>query len=237
MKEAGPTITVKNIGVEVAKATGVSESSVRRIIRETKDIESGASTSFSTPHNRTFNDFYIVEKRRPTLKKVHEKLKKTLDFQGCISTLKKIIFKLGFCWKKTKNNRQMLEKWYNIRVKCLQYFRQIKEYREEGCSIIYMDETCIHSSHTTPYAWSDGSSQELFTPLSKGQRFIVIHAGGEQGFIPNAYVRFKSKQYTGDCHSDINYTNYEKWLKSDLFLTFPQILSLSLIMLPTVMYN
>jgi hypothetical protein len=50
MKEAGPTITVKNIGVEVAKTTGVLESSVRRIIRETKDIESGASTSFLTPH-------------------------------------------------------------------------------------------------------------------------------------------------------------------------------------------
>jgi hypothetical protein len=41
---------VKDIGVEVAKATGVSESSVRRIIRETKNIESGASTSFPTPH-------------------------------------------------------------------------------------------------------------------------------------------------------------------------------------------
>jgi hypothetical protein len=102
--------------------TGVSESSVRRITRETKNIESGASTSFSTPHKerprkpplatlddfnesvvlrtindfyfnesvvlRTINDFYIVEKQRPTLKKVHEKLKKTLDFQGCISTLK-----------------------------------------------------------------------------------------------------------------------------------------------------
>jgi hypothetical protein len=36
--------------VEVAKATGVSESSVRRIIRETKNIKSGASISFSTPH-------------------------------------------------------------------------------------------------------------------------------------------------------------------------------------------
>jgi hypothetical protein len=99
MKEAGPTITVKNIGVEITKATGVSESSVRRIIRETKNIESGASTSFSTPHKerprksplatlddfnesvvrRTINDFYIVEKQRPTLKKFHEKLKKTLD--------------------------------------------------------------------------------------------------------------------------------------------------------------
>ncbi|PNF36766.1 hypothetical protein B7P43_G11155, partial [Cryptotermes secundus] len=72
-----------------SKATGVSESSVRRIIRETKNTESGASTSFSTPHKerprksppstlddfdesvvrRTTNDFYIVEKRRPTLKK------------------------------------------------------------------------------------------------------------------------------------------------------------------------
>jgi hypothetical protein len=50
MKEAGPTITVKNIGVEVAKATGVSESSVRRKITETKHIESGASNSLSTPH-------------------------------------------------------------------------------------------------------------------------------------------------------------------------------------------
>jgi hypothetical protein len=34
MEEAGPTITVMNIGVELAKATGVSESNVRRIIRE-----------------------------------------------------------------------------------------------------------------------------------------------------------------------------------------------------------
>ncbi|PNF42608.1 hypothetical protein B7P43_G01287 [Cryptotermes secundus] len=57
-----------------------------------------------------------------------------------------------------------------------------------------MDETYIHSSHTTPYAWSDGSIQGLFSPVSKGQRLIVIHAGGEQGFIPNAYVRFKSHQ-------------------------------------------
>jgi hypothetical protein len=46
MTEAGPVITVKNIGVEVANATGVSESSVRRIIIEIKSIESRACTSF-----------------------------------------------------------------------------------------------------------------------------------------------------------------------------------------------
>ncbi|PNF17397.1 hypothetical protein B7P43_G02982 [Cryptotermes secundus] len=75
-----------------------------------------------------------------------------------------------------------------------------------------MEEAYIHSSHTTPYAWSDDPSRDYF-PVSKGQRPIVIHAGGDQGFIPNAYVRFKSHQKTGDYHSDMNYTNYEKWLK------------------------
>jgi hypothetical protein len=39
---------------------------------------------------RIIKDFYRVEKQRPALRKVHEKLRKTLDFQGCISTLKKI---------------------------------------------------------------------------------------------------------------------------------------------------
>jgi hypothetical protein len=128
-------------------------------------------------------------------------------------------------FEKTKNNRLILVDLYNFRAKRLQYLRQIKECREEGRPIIYMDETYIHSSHTAPYAWSDGSIQRLFAPMSKGQQLIVIHAGGEQGFIPNAYVRFKSQQKTGDYH------NYEKWLKERLIPNLPQIRSLSLIML------
>jgi hypothetical protein len=72
------------------------------------------------------------------------------------STLKKIILKLGFRWKKAKNNRQILVERHNIRAKRLQYMRQIKEYREEDRPIIHLDETYIHSSHTTPNAWSDG---------------------------------------------------------------------------------
>jgi hypothetical protein len=68
----------------------------RRIIRETKNIESRSSTSFSTPHKeisrnsplatldefkeslvrRTINDFYIVQKQRLALRKFHETLGK-----------------------------------------------------------------------------------------------------------------------------------------------------------------
>jgi hypothetical protein len=52
-----------------------------------------------------------------------------------------------FRWKKTKNNRQILVERYNIRTNRLQYLRQIKEYREEGRPIIYMNETYIHHHH------------------------------------------------------------------------------------------
>ena len=57
------------------------------------------------------------------------------------------------------------------------YLRAIKAYREEGRSIVYADETYIHSSHTTSYAWDDGSGAGLKAPISKGQHLIIIHAG------------------------------------------------------------
>ena len=35
----------------------------------------------------------------------------------------------------------------------------------------------IHSSHTTSYAWNDGSGAGLKAPASKGRRLIIVHAG------------------------------------------------------------
>jgi hypothetical protein len=55
-----------------------------------------------------------------------------------------------------------------------------------------MDETYIHASHTSSFVWSDDALHALLAPASKGQRLIMVHAGGEQDFIPNAYIRFKS---------------------------------------------
>lgn len=66
------------------------------------------------------------------------------------------------------------------------------QYRAEGRSIVYTDETYIHSSHTQEHRWSDQSGKELKKPISKGKRLIIVHAGGEMGFIQNALLIFKS---------------------------------------------
>lgn len=83
-----PIIPLANFKQRVIAATKISVSSYRRILKESADIDSGAVASFSTPHKmrprkspkaslhsgeietiRTIvHEFYIMEKRRPTLK-------------------------------------------------------------------------------------------------------------------------------------------------------------------------
>ena len=40
----------------------------------------------------------------------------------------------------------------------------------------------------------------------------MIHAAGENGFVPNALVIFKSESKQGNYHSDMNSENYGKWI-------------------------
>ena len=55
--------------------------------------------------------------------------------------------------------------------------RANSDHREEGRPIAYADETYIHSSYTTSYAWDVGSGAGLKAPISKGRRLIIVHAG------------------------------------------------------------
>lgn len=95
-------------------------------------------------------------------------------------------------WKKTEDNRKVLMETYDIRMKRITFLRKMIAYRTEGRNFVYTDETYIHSSHTQPRRWTDASGKELKKPISKGQRLIIVHAGGENGFIPNGLLIFKS---------------------------------------------
>jgi hypothetical protein len=59
----------------------------------------------------------------------------------------------------------------------MNYLRAIRKYRQEGMPIIYVDETYLHNSHTTPYEWADDSTAGVKAPMSKGQRLIIVHGG------------------------------------------------------------
>ncbi|CAG4946228.1 unnamed protein product [Parnassius apollo] len=57
--------------------------------------------------------------------------------------------------------------------------------------------------------------------LSKGTRVIIVHAGGCEGFVPNASLVYKANYTSGDYHDNMNLDNYKKWLTTQLLPNLP----------------
>lgn len=239
----GITIPLNKICDRVMQATGITKSTYHRIKKEGAVVNEGASTSFETPHKkrkkintkcsldnfdscslrRIVNNFYITNKEIPTIKKINLKLREEgFNFDGSDSTLNRQMKKIGFKWKKTNDNRTVLMERNSIRLARISYLRSVSLYRSQNKPIVYLDETYIHSSHTTPYNWTDDSTQGLKAPISKGKRLIIVHAGWEGGFIDNALLIFQSGTKIGDYHSEMNFENFSKWVKEKLIPNLPQ---------------
>ncbi|GBP09584.1 hypothetical protein EVAR_68069_1 [Eumeta japonica] len=62
----------------------------------------------------------------------------------------------------------------------------------------------------------DGPTKGIKKPLSKGNRLVIVHAGGEAGFVPNALLTFKAGTKSDDYHDNMNSENYERWLRTKL---------------------
>lgn len=242
-EEAEHGIKQKLTGVHtrVCAATGVSLSTLKRIIKEGETNLTDGNT-FSTPNKtrhrtktksvlddfdkcalrRIIYNFHKTKGELPTLKTLLPVAQSELDFHGSRWALRKIVRSMGFRWRKTKTNRKILIEKNDVRDKRLSYLRSVAKYRSQNRPIIYIDETYIHSSHTKSCAWSDESSETLTVPVSKGQRAIILHAGGQEGFIKNAFLVFKSGTKSGDYHQDMNFNNFYKWLKDKLIPNLPQ---------------
>lgn len=234
-------IPVEKCQKRTAMATGTSISTVKRVKQEQLNIESGASTSFVTSDQtrnkksskteldefdqalvrRIIHNFYIDEKRSPTINGLRLKLAEQINFQGKNTSVRKIIKKLGFKWQKTKSNRKILIEQPEIIQKRITYLQMIKKYREQNRPIVYVDETYILSSHVQGKSWSDDSCHGMLKQVSKGERLIIVHAGGEMGFIPHALLMWKASKTTGDYHHNMNKANYQKWLKEILIPNLP----------------
>lgn len=244
-KEAkeGVTIPLSNFKERILAATKIGEFTYRKVTSEMKDISQGKATKFSSPKKNTrrpnpksnlyqgeleqiksiIHNFYIIKKRVPTLKGIHNKiLQSGIDFKGGLSTLGKIIKKLGFRWCNTVDKRKVLMESYDIRLKRIQYLHQLQQCIEDKRPIIFTDESYINSGHTNPKNWTDNSTLGFKKPIGKGPRVIMVHAGGSEGFVNNALLMFKSGSTSGDYHNDMNHTNFMQWIQKQLLPNIPK---------------
>lgn len=223
-------------------ATGLSTATLKRIKAEGGRSASGPTfispTKLRKPKTCSYklDDFdrcavrqfvqslYGVKKQLPTLDTMYDMAKCQLNYKGSKESFRKNLKDMGFRWRKTQSNRKLLMERKDIVSKRLQYLRAIKKYREENRTLIFIDETWLHVHHIVPKCWQlEGEVviNGVQPPSGTGPRLIVVHAGGENGFVPNALLVFDSKLKSADYHDEMNFDNFSKWLQEKLIPNLP----------------
>ena len=74
----------------------------------------------------------------------------------------------------------------------------------------------------------------LEAPFSRGESFIVLHAGSKAGFLKGTELVWKAKSSTGDYHDEMNGDNFFKWVKEKLI---PHLLPKSFLIIDNAPYH
>ncbi|KAJ8723954.1 hypothetical protein PYW07_007934 [Mythimna separata] len=223
---------LENIIQRTAEATGVTEQTVHRILKEGYDGPSTSPSEDQPPMKTrrkehylvdvdevmtavvrsTIQEFHVVLKEIPTLAKLRSVLQDKIGFDGCLETLRTLLRKMGYHLRRTNNNKKVLVERHDIQMWRLKYLKKITEYRSQGRPIVYTDSRYILRTDDQNNIKNDQKDKQ-FSRSSLGTRFAVAHAGSEAGFIDNACLVYRTNiEFFG---------NYVKWLNEKLLPNLP----------------
>ncbi|KAJ8317360.1 hypothetical protein KUTeg_005264 [Tegillarca granosa] len=112
----------------------------------------------------------------------------------------------------------------------------MREFREAGLHIVYLDETWVNAHHGRNYqCYGQDNNCYMIPPSGKGQRLIILHAGSSKhGFLNNYKLLFRSKTNSADYHDDMCGAVFMEWFKTQLI---PSLTEKSVIVLDNASYH
>ena len=161
-------------------------------------------------------------KKLPTIRLIQDAIKDEI----CVSDslLRNALLRMGFCWRRTTDDRRVVIEKTDSKAARARFIRAIKQYRQQGKQIIYLDETWVNAGHTVPFAWLpqlrlvglEGDKEIVKhlpkIPPGKGKRLIVLHAGSKDGFVEGMDLVFEGKK-GGDYHQEMNTKVFLEWFE------------------------
>lgn len=167
--------------------------------------------------------FYVVKKELPTVNKLRLELKRDMDFQGSNTTLRRILKRIGFRFKRCQSKRKVLIERYDITAWRARYIERMRKNRlVDKRPVVFLDETYIHPTYHASSCWQSEEEDGLLVSESAGKRFIIAHAGSEHGFVDNALLIFRSQSQSADYHDDMNTQNFMKWMAEKVVPNLPE---------------
>lgn len=226
----------------ISEVTGVSQRTISNILSEAKKsaTEPGATPVFITPRKKPkrqkiiqvddftdaairnkIHEFYTVRHQAPSTKLLLDSLKEDDVIDCGVEFLRQRIHSCGFKWKRCKSNRKILMERPEIAAWRGRYLRAINAFRAEDKNVVYLDETYVQASHNVVNCWQSEEELGATKRIGSGNRLIVVHGGGELGFVNNALLIFTSSSTTGDYHTSMNFDNFAKWLEEMFIPNLP----------------
>lgn len=225
----------KDIIKRINELTKISKSTIYRVIQKGDVIDHSAKRKRKNTKLKNIDDatrdvirrtIYNMYKENivPTLKMIREKLSDYPDYNySSLDTLRNVLLECGFKHKKLDSRMVIMESRRIVALR-VDYLEKIKEYRQLNRHIVYLDETWFDTHDVVQYGWVDSSHDcVLNTPCSRGKRVIILHAGSENGFVPNALLLSAKNisQSSADYHEDMTADLFEKWFSQQLLPNIP----------------
>lgn len=253
--QQGRCLSVTEIDEETARAVGVCVRTVRAVKQQASKCHPHPITSppqRATPSCifKRLDEFDKQAIRKeilsfydrgelPTLDKLLKKVKQDpLNFRGSRTILWTVIRELGFRFKKFSSGSRILMERHDIVSARNKYLRLIEKNRKSDNPRpeVYLDETWVNQRDSVDRCWTVGDGTVGPKVKSgKGARFIILHAGGINGFIPGALLMFKLKNGSkGDYHDSMNHETFLEWFEKQLL---PNIPERSLIIMDNAAYH
>ncbi|XP_054265845.1 uncharacterized protein LOC128988514 [Macrosteles quadrilineatus] len=128
---------------------------------------------------------------------------------------------MGFKWKKCGSKRKCLIERPDIVNWRFKYLRGIRKLREQKRKIFYLDETWIDSNLTFQKCWQSVDVDGVLPDMNASNRVIVVDIGSNEGFLQGGRLIYKANSAKGDYHGQMNFSNFEKWIRERVLPNLP----------------
>ena len=137
-------------------------------------------------------------------------------------TIRRVIHQMGLRYRTAHRKMYVRKESLDIVCRRIQALRKLRQHRENGHKIVYLDETWFTTRMCHNREWVDStqvatsSTYSRQVPPGDGERFVVVAAGTEDGLIDDTFLSFPAKTNTGDYHGEMNSDLFVRWLTSCL---------------------
>jgi transposase len=177
-----------------------------------------------------------AKKQNITVTTIYQTLKKQQILNVGRTSVHKIIKECGFRYKKSDNRRALFEQNHIAAMRTTFLREYIKnQYSSDPLQVVFLDETWIFGKGNPNKSWQNESVLSVRnTNVGEGKRFVILHAGNSDGFIPNTSLIFSTTNKSSDYHDNMNSELFVKWLKTQLL---PNLEQPSLIVMDNAPYH